>query len=116
MAATAMDRGNSNDIIGKISSCLVSILAQAEMLGQLEGVRAALTNSFDLCPMLQPMGERVRTSFVYVVMTLREERVKVHLALKTLNWNVTGQSSPNEFLNLEIPARHKEEQMQKAAQ
>lgn len=111
MAATAMDRGSSNEIIGKISQCFVSILAQAEMLGQLEGMRTSLQNSFDQCPMLQPMDQRVRQSFVYVVMTLREEQVKVQLALKTLNWNVTGQSSPNEFLSLEITAKHKEDKL-----
>jgi len=49
MAATALDRG-SKSILGKVSSCLVSIFSQAEMLGQLEGMRSSLASSFDICP------------------------------------------------------------------
>ena len=57
------------------------------------------------------MDQRVRQSFVYVTMALREEQMKVQLALKTLNWNITGQSSPNEFMSLEIAAKHKENKL-----
>jgi len=76
MAATAADRGQPS-IIGKVSQCLVSIMAQADMLGQLEGMGSALQSSFDQCPMLQVLDPRVKLSFVYVVMVLREEQHKV---------------------------------------
>ena len=87
------------------------------MLGQLEGMRGAIANSFDQPgSQLSAMDARVRTSFVYVVMTLREDLMKVQLALRMLNWNVTGQSSPSEFLSLEITAKHKEDKLRHAAQ
>ena len=51
-----------------------------------------------------------------MVLTLREDLMKVQLALRMLNWNVTGQSSPSEFLSLEITAKHKEDKLRHAAQ
>lgn len=41
MATTAQDRGTSG-LIGKVSSCLVSIFAQADMLGGLDAIKTAL--------------------------------------------------------------------------
>ena len=77
MAATALDRGTPQ-FLPKVAQCFVSILAQAEMLGQLEGMRGAIANSFDQPgSQLNAMDARVRTSFVYVVMTLREDLMKV---------------------------------------
>ena len=46
MAATALDR-STPQFLPKVAQCFVSILAQAEMLGQLEGMRNALASSFD---------------------------------------------------------------------
>lgn len=40
--------------------------------------------------MLQALDTKVKSTFVYAVLTLREDKMKVQLALKTLNWNVTG--------------------------
>ena len=40
----------------------------------------------------------------------------MQLALKTLNWNVTGENSPDAFLNLEIPAKNKEQKLKLAQQ
>ena len=80
-------------------------------------MRNALANSFDQQGSeLQGLDARVRTSFVYVMMTLREDLMKVQLALRMLNWNVSGQSSPSEFLSLEITAKHKEDKIRHAAQ
>jgi len=58
------------------------------MLGQLEGIRGAITGSFDACPALQGVEQRVRTSFIFVLMTLRSDLYKVKLALQTLNRNI----------------------------
>lgn len=59
--------------------------------------------------MLQTLDVKVRSTFVYSILTLREDRMKVQLALKTLNWNVTGQSKADAFLGLEISAKHMEQ-------
>jgi len=114
MAATALDRG-SKSILGKVSECLVSILAQAEMLGQLEGIKVALTKSFETCELLQSLDQRVKTSFVFVVSTLRGNQPQVKMALQTLNRNVQRLGSPDEFLGLEITAKHHAEKTVKQA-
>ena len=114
MAATALDRG-SKSIIAKVGECLVSILAQAEMLGQLEGMQASISNSFTQCAQLQEVEQRVQKSFVFVLMTLRHDFYRVKLALQTLNRNIQGISSADEFLGLEISAKHYQDKLKQEA-
>ena len=70
-----------------------------------------MANSFEISQPLQIAEKRVRTSFVYVTMVLRNDLNKVKLAMMTLKKNLQGMSGPDEFLSLEITAKHQEEKL-----
>ena len=72
MAATARER-NSDRISRKTANCLVNMLAQAEVIGQLDSMRQALDTAFAQVPELSALPKPVHRIFMIVVIGLRNE-------------------------------------------
>ena len=84
MAVTARERGKPS-VLGLVSECLAQIFGQAELLNELDGLRQTLQSCFDSKTELQQVSQEVREKFIFVLVALRDEPSKIHLALKTLN-------------------------------
>jgi len=89
MAAVALFR-NAKGMLAKIADCFVTMLNQADMLGQLDSMRRSLYDSFDECEKLKPISPACRKTFVTVVISLRHDLYKIKVALLTMNANVQG--------------------------
>lgn len=89
MGATGLHREGRSGL-QKVQECFITILNQADALGQLESMKRSLMSSFDDIEGLRQASHQLKQIFVYVVITLRAEPHKVKLALIVLNANITG--------------------------
>ena len=95
----------------KVADCFITILNQADALGQLDSLKRSLMASFDDIEGLKQASQQLRQTFVHVVITLRADPYKIKVALTTLNATLNGSQGLDAFLGLQLHAKERERQL-----